>query len=152
VLSNPRRRAVFDKNDENAQVPPADAGASHGGVGASHGGAGASHGGAGASHGGAGASHGGASSNGGGGAAFCSTGGFPASSCFGRRSGFEEFVRCTASEGVRSTFSWGEGFRPSWVPRKAAPVMYKLPCTLEELYKGNTRRMKIPRVIVEASG
>ena len=108
MLSDPRRRAVFDKYDEKPQVPvpPADARASHGGV----------------------------STSGGGGAAFCSTRDFPASSFLGPRSGyspFEQFVRRCAL---------------------AAPVEHKLSCTLEELYKGTTKRRKISRVIVEASG
>ncbi|KAH7432092.1 hypothetical protein KP509_07G007700 [Ceratopteris richardii] len=38
------------------------------------------------------------------------------------------------------------------VPRKAAAVENKLPCTLEELYTGSTRKMKISRSIVDASG
>uniref|UniRef100_A0A2P2L5G6 Uncharacterized protein MANES_13G142000 n=2 Tax=Rhizophora mucronata TaxID=61149 RepID=A0A2P2L5G6_RHIMU len=38
------------------------------------------------------------------------------------------------------------------VPRKAAPIEKKLPCTLEELYKGTTKKMKISREIVDASG
>lgn len=37
-------------------------------------------------------------------------------------------------------------------PRKAAPVENKLPCSLEELYNGSTRKMKISRNIVDASG
>ncbi|CAM6127984.1 unnamed protein product [Calypogeia fissa] len=37
-------------------------------------------------------------------------------------------------------------------PRKAAPVENKLQCTLEELYNGNTRKMKISRNIADASG
>jgi len=37
-------------------------------------------------------------------------------------------------------------------PRKAPPVENKLPCSLEELYNGSTRKMKISRNIVDASG
>lgn len=36
--------------------------------------------------------------------------------------------------------------------RKAPPVENKLPCTLEELYQGSTRKMKISRNIADASG
>jgi DnaJ family protein B protein 4 len=37
-------------------------------------------------------------------------------------------------------------------PRKAAPIKNKLPCSLEELYKGATKKMKISREIMDASG
>ncbi|GMH07267.1 hypothetical protein Nepgr_009107 [Nepenthes gracilis] len=36
--------------------------------------------------------------------------------------------------------------------RKAAPIEIKLPCTLEELYKGCTKKMKISREIADISG
>ena len=37
-------------------------------------------------------------------------------------------------------------------PRKAPPIENKLPCSLEELYKGTTKKMKISREIADASG
>ncbi|KAH9608532.1 hypothetical protein KSS87_021956 [Heliosperma pusillum] len=37
-------------------------------------------------------------------------------------------------------------------PRKAPPIENKLPCTLEELYKGTTKKMKISREIADMSG
>lgn len=37
-------------------------------------------------------------------------------------------------------------------PRKAPPIENKLPCTLEELYKGTTKKMKISREIADISG
>ncbi|CAI7873218.1 unnamed protein product [Closterium sp. NIES-54] len=37
-------------------------------------------------------------------------------------------------------------------PRKSPPVENKLPCTLEELYSGSSRKMKISRNIIDASG
>ncbi|XP_039057709.1 dnaJ homolog subfamily B member 4-like [Hibiscus syriacus] len=37
-------------------------------------------------------------------------------------------------------------------PRKPPPVESKLPCTLEELYTGSTRKMKISRTVVNSSG
>ncbi|KAM3412724.1 hypothetical protein ACQJBY_004087 [Aegilops geniculata] len=37
-------------------------------------------------------------------------------------------------------------------PVKAAPIEHKLACTLEELYAGTTRRMKITRLVADASG
>ncbi|XP_050371296.1 uncharacterized protein LOC126789235 [Argentina anserina] len=49
--------------------------------------------------------------------------------------------------------SFGEGGRPmSQGPRKAPPLERKLPCTLEELYRGTTKKMKISREIADASG
>ncbi|XP_015073731.1 dnaJ homolog subfamily B member 1-like [Solanum pennellii] len=36
--------------------------------------------------------------------------------------------------------------------RKAAPVENKLPCTLEELYKGSKRKMKISRIVLDGTG
>ncbi|CAK9136574.1 unnamed protein product [Ilex paraguariensis] len=38
------------------------------------------------------------------------------------------------------------------VPKKPPPVESKLPCTLEELYSGSTRKMKISRTVVDANG
>ncbi|XP_068664835.1 uncharacterized protein [Aristolochia californica] len=37
-------------------------------------------------------------------------------------------------------------------PRKAPPIENYLPCTLEELYKGTTKKMKISRQIADMSG
>ena len=37
-------------------------------------------------------------------------------------------------------------------PRKDPPIEHRLACTLEELYKGSTRKMKIQRTIQDASG
>ncbi|XP_042485782.1 dnaJ protein homolog 1-like [Macadamia integrifolia] len=47
--------------------------------------------------------------------------------------------------------SFGEGSM-NQVPRKASPIEIRLPCTLEELYKGTTKKMKISREIADASG
>ncbi|KAG4971442.1 hypothetical protein JHK82_037109 [Glycine max] len=49
--------------------------------------------------------------------------------------------------------SFGEGRTMSRQgTRKAPPIEKTLPCTLEELYKGTTKKMKISREIVDASG
>ena len=37
-------------------------------------------------------------------------------------------------------------------PRKAPPIERTLPCSLEELYKGTTKKMKISREIADMSG
>ncbi|KAK2393588.1 dnaJ protein subfamily B member [Trifolium repens] len=48
---------------------------------------------------------------------------------------------------------FAESRQASQVPRrKAPPIENKLPCSLEELYKGTTKKMKISREIAYASG
>lgn len=37
-------------------------------------------------------------------------------------------------------------------PKKPPPIENKLPCTLEELYSGSTRKMKISRTVMDANG
>ena len=37
-------------------------------------------------------------------------------------------------------------------PRQDAPIEHALPCSLEELYKGTSKRMKISRNVTDASG
>jgi DnaJ family protein B protein 4 len=36
--------------------------------------------------------------------------------------------------------------------RKAAPIENKSPCSLEDLYKGTTKKMRISREIADVSG
>ncbi|KAL1537843.1 dnaJ subfamily B member 13-like [Salvia divinorum] len=48
--------------------------------------------------------------------------------------------------------SFGDARSMSPGPRKAPPIEQKLPCTLEELYKGCSKKMKISREISDASG
>ncbi|KAF3635428.1 hypothetical protein CQW23_04493 [Capsicum baccatum] len=48
--------------------------------------------------------------------------------------------------------SFGEGRPMSSGSRKAPPIERTLPCSLEELYKGTTKKMKISREIADASG
>ena len=57
---------------------------------------------------------------------------------FGGFGGGGENIFRTYSEGV--------------VPKKALPVESKLPCSLEELYSGSTRKMKISRTVVGSNG
>ncbi|KAF9590126.1 hypothetical protein IFM89_031730 [Coptis chinensis] len=54
-------------------------------------------------------------------------------------------------EDVFASFG-GEGGSMSQGVRKAPPIENKVPCTLEELYKGTTKKMKISREIADASG
>ena len=51
--------------------------------------------------------------------------------------------------------SFGEGGHPHHhhgAARKVAPTENKLPCSLEDLYKGTTKKMKISREIADISG
>lgn len=49
--------------------------------------------------------------------------------------------------------SYTEGMGPSGGgARKPPPVESKLPCTLEDLYRGSTRKMKISRNVIDANG
>ena len=46
----------------------------------------------------------------------------------------------------------GGGFMHQGAPRKSPPIESRLPCSLEELYKGATKKMKISREIADISG
>ncbi|XP_010490571.1 PREDICTED: dnaJ homolog subfamily B member 1 [Camelina sativa] len=46
----------------------------------------------------------------------------------------------------------GGGGDPSIPARKAAPIERQLPCSLEDLYKGVTKKMKISRDVLDSSG
>ncbi|XWS68693.1 hypothetical protein CRYUN_Cryun04dG0113100 [Craigia yunnanensis] len=46
----------------------------------------------------------------------------------------------------------GGGSMHQSAPRKAPPIENRLPCSLEALYKGTTKKMKISRVIADMSG
>lgn len=48
--------------------------------------------------------------------------------------------------------SFGDGRPMSTGPRKSPPIEQALPCSLEDLYKGATKKMKISREIADASG
>ncbi|KAK9225150.1 hypothetical protein WN943_010191 [Citrus x changshan-huyou] len=144
VLSDPQKRAVYDQYGEEGlkgQMPPPDAG-------------------------------------GPGGASFFSTGEGPTSFRFNPRSAddiFAEFFGFShpfgsmggGSGGMRgSRFAgglfgddmfgpFGEGGGGSMGgggARKAPPIENKLPCSLEDLYKGTTKKMKISREIADISG
>eukprot|EP00249_Psilotum_nudum_P016828 c26001_g2_i2 orf=372-1397(+) len=71
-------------------------------------------------------------------------------SAFGSRNG-----RPTFGDGKFGTENSFRSFNESGTSsglRKAAPIENKLPCTLEELYNGCVRKMKISRSIIDASG
>ncbi|MQL89504.1 hypothetical protein Taro_022078 [Colocasia esculenta] len=54
--------------------------------------------------------------------------------------------------GMFRSYSDGVGAGATAAPRKAAPVESKLPCSLEELYHGSTRKMKISRNVIGPNG
>ncbi|XP_010489020.1 PREDICTED: dnaJ homolog subfamily B member 13 [Camelina sativa] len=140
VLSDPQKKAVYDQYGEEGlkgNVPPPDAG----------------------------------------GATYFSTGDGPTSFRFNPRSAddiFAEFFGFSSpfggggggGRGTRfssSMFgddmfaSFGEGGGGGGSvhhggPRKAAPIENKLPCSLEDLYKGTTKKMRISREIADVSG
>ena len=63
---------------------------------------------------------------------------------FGGMFGGDDMFSSFGHEGVRSMHTQG--------PRKAPSIERRLPCSLEELYKGTTKKMKISREIADASG
>lgn len=76
--------------------------------------------------------------------------GFGGGSCRGMRGG--SWVSRSFG-GMFGRDMFGEGRPMSQGPRrKAPPIENRLPCSLEELYKGTTKKMKISREIVHASG
>lgn len=66
----------------------------------------------------------------------------------------DEFFADMGEPGPFSSFMFQGMFDNSFQPRrrKAAPVECKLECTLQELYRGSVRKMKISRSLCDASG
>ncbi|KFK38278.1 hypothetical protein AALP_AA3G093400 [Arabis alpina] len=55
-------------------------------------------------------------------------------------------------EDVFSSYRSGVGEASNAPPRKSAPIERQLPCSLEDLYKGITKKMKISRDVLDSSG
>ncbi|CDY35188.1 BnaA01g08430D [Brassica napus] len=125
VLSDPQKRAVFDQYGEEGlkgNVPPPNAA---------------------------------------GGSSYFPTGDGSSSFRFNPRSAddiFAEFFGFSTpfgGGGAGGSPSFGEGGHPHHhhgAARKVAPIENKLPCSLEDLYKGTTKKMKISREIADISG
>ncbi|CAH8391323.1 unnamed protein product [Eruca vesicaria subsp. sativa] len=74
---------------------------------------------------------------------------------FNRRSAddiFSEFFNYSRAFDGDSRFPFGEDVFSNAPPRKAAPVETQLPCSLEDLYKGTTKKMKISRDVIDSFG
>ncbi|KAF8090760.1 hypothetical protein N665_0468s0037 [Sinapis alba] len=98
-----------------------------------------------------------------GGASYFSTGDGPSSFRFNPRSADDIFAEFF---GFSTPFGGGGGGGPGGsmhhhhhhhhhhqsAARKVAPIENKLPCSLEDLYKGTTKKMKISREILDVSG
>lgn len=71
----------------------------------------------------------------------------------GGRAGGPSFGRGMFGEDIFTSFrnAAGEGASGN-APRKAAPIERTLPCSLEDLYKGTTKKMKISREVTDAAG
>ncbi|CAM8998226.1 unnamed protein product [Rhodiola kirilowii] len=67
-----------------------------------------------------------------------------------RGGGSQRFSSSIFGDDIFSSF--GDARTASQGPRKAPPIENNLPCSLEELYKGTTKKMKISRQIADASG
>ncbi|VFQ89056.1 unnamed protein product [Cuscuta campestris] len=69
----------------------------------------------------------------------------------GMKGGTSRFPTSLFGDDMFSSFGESRSMNSAG-PRKASPIERKLPCSLEELYKGTTKKMKISREIVDASG
>ncbi|KAL3615107.1 hypothetical protein CASFOL_040768 [Castilleja foliolosa] len=70
----------------------------------------------------------------------------------GTRSGFRFSNSMFGDDDNMMFSSFGDSQPMSSGPRKAPPIERTLPCSLEELYKGTSKKMKISREIADASG
>ncbi|XVF76826.1 hypothetical protein PTKIN_Ptkin13bG0298000 [Pterospermum kingtungense] len=72
----------------------------------------------------------------------------------GSRAGPSGFPRAVFGEDMFGSFraAAGEGSSSTTMPRKGPKIERSLPCSLEDLYKGTTKKMKISRDVIDGSG
>ncbi|KAF8402645.1 hypothetical protein HHK36_010734 [Tetracentron sinense] len=70
----------------------------------------------------------------------------------GSHGGGSGFPRGMFGDDIFASFRGGGCEGSGNVPRKAAPIERTLSCSLEDLYKGTTKKMKISRDVANASG
>ncbi|XP_043710027.1 dnaJ protein homolog 1-like [Telopea speciosissima] len=70
----------------------------------------------------------------------------------GGRGGGPAFSRSVFGEDIFSQFRGGGGEASGNALRKSPPIERTLPCSLEDLYKGTTKKMKISRDVTDSSG
>ncbi|KAJ7949981.1 DnaJ subfamily B member like [Quillaja saponaria] len=70
----------------------------------------------------------------------------------GSRAGGPAFSRSMFGEDIFASFRSGAGEGSGNMPRKGAAIERTLPCSLEDLYKGTTKKMKISRDVTDSSG
>ncbi|XP_052173075.1 uncharacterized protein LOC127788622 [Diospyros lotus] len=70
----------------------------------------------------------------------------------GSRAGTSGFPRGIFGEDIFASFRGGGGEGSGNVQRKGAAIERTLPCSLEDLYKGTTKKMKISREVTDATG
>ncbi|XP_028764394.1 dnaJ homolog subfamily B member 13 [Neltuma alba] len=68
------------------------------------------------------------------------------------RAGGSTFHRGAFGDDIFASFRRGGGDGSGNMPRKGAAIERKLPCSLEDLYKGTTKKMKVSRDVVDATG
>ncbi|XP_022746868.1 dnaJ homolog subfamily B member 13-like [Durio zibethinus] len=70
----------------------------------------------------------------------------------GSRVGASGFPRGMFGEDIFGSFRGGAGECSTTMPRKGPAIERTLPCSLEDLYKGTTKKMKISRDVSDGSG
>ena len=70
----------------------------------------------------------------------------------GGRMGGSGFPRSMFGDDIFASMRSGAGEGSGHMQRKGAPIERNLPCSLEDLYKGTTKKMKISRDVTDSSG
>ncbi|XP_059641461.1 uncharacterized protein LOC132283521 [Cornus florida] len=70
----------------------------------------------------------------------------------GSRASTSGFPRSMFTDEMFATFRGGGSEGSSIVPRKGAPIEQPQPCSLEDLYKGANKKMRISREVIDTSG